>query len=82
MAFLLVTPFTNPGELVSVNSSTFLISKNIPSPMGAFLSAYPSLESAKEMQRERDGTLFNWEELKNYFQEKGDQYFITNKEEQ
>ena len=80
MAFLLVNPFTQPGELVSADKSTFLISKNMPSPMGAFLSAYPSAELAEEMRKEKEGTLYNWKELKMHFQEKGEAYFITNHE--
>jgi copper chaperone NosL len=80
MAFLLVNHFTQPGELISVDKSTFLISKNMPSPMGAFLSAYPSPALAAKMQKEKEGTLYNWAALQTYFQEKGENYFITNHE--
>lgn len=82
MAFLLVNAYTQPGELAAVDKSTFLISKNIPSPMGAFLSAFSSTELAEKMQLEQGGRLYNWEQLQGYFQEKGENYFITNHQEQ
>lgn len=77
MAFLLVNPYTRPGELIPAGGSTFLISKNLPSPMGAFLSAFPSAGEARAMQAEKGGTLYDWEDLVVYFREKGDQYYIT-----
>lgn len=77
MAFLLVNPYTQPGELVAAKESTFLISPNLPSPMGAFLSAFPSRNAAMEMQREVEGELYDWEELRAYFQEKGENYFTN-----
>ena len=78
MAFLLANPYTQPGELVSVEDCTFLISPNLPSPMGAYLSAFPSAEEAQAMQREHGGTTYRWDELGAYFEEKGENYYITN----
>ncbi len=59
--FLLVNDYENPGKLLNAADSHFLISKAIPSPMGAYLSAFSSMESATKKQMEKGGTLFDWE---------------------
>src|SRR6056297_445306 len=40
MALFLVNDFDRPGELVDAKKATYLVSENIPSPMGALLSAF------------------------------------------
>lgn len=55
--------YTKPESLIDATKATFLISENIPSPMGAFLSAFKSKEDAKKFQSEYGGTLYSWEEL-------------------
>lgn len=63
IALYLNTDFTNAGELIDATASTFLISENIPSPMGAYLSAFKSKDEALNIQLENDGKLYTWEEL-------------------
>ena len=70
VAFFLVNDYSTPGELVDAKDATFLISMNIPSPMGAFLTAFESQEIARQMQVENDGELFNWEELQERFHDR------------
>ena len=55
--------FTEPEALIDATKATFLISKNIPSPMGAFLSAFKNKTDAEKAQSENDGILYTWEEL-------------------
>lgn len=55
--------YTEPETLIDATQATFLISKNIPSPMGAFLSAFKNKEDALKIQAEKGGTIYNWEEL-------------------
>ena len=55
--------YTEPEALIDATKATFLISKEIPSPMGAFLSAFKSKEDAKRFQSEKGGTLYTWDEL-------------------
>ncbi|MDD7887949.1 nitrous oxide reductase accessory protein NosL [Flavivirga sp. 57AJ16] len=55
--------YKEPEVLIDATQATFLISKNIPSPMGAFLSAFKSKDDAKKTQKKKGGTLYNWEEL-------------------
>ena len=67
MAFLLVTDYGNPGELVAAQNATFLISEKIKSPMGANLTAFGSLEVAQTTHEDLGGELYNWEQLKIQF---------------
>lgn len=61
----LVSDFTNPGNLVFADKATFLQSKNLPSPMGMFLTAYENEAAASEMQEQKTGKVMNWEEVRN-----------------
>ena len=62
-AHTLVSDFINPGQLIDAQDTSFLISKDIPSPMGAFLSAFNSKEAAIKTQNESSGTIYKWDEL-------------------
>src|SRR5690554_769383 len=64
MLHVLSADLKEPGTLISVYDATFIISENIPSPMGAFLSALSSKEEAEALQKESGGKLFTWEEIK------------------
>jgi copper chaperone NosL len=55
--------FTLSEALIDANKATFLISKNIPSPMGAFLSAFKDKSDAEKAQMENEGVLYTWDEL-------------------
>ncbi len=64
---VLVTPFLQPNTLVDAKSSFYLISSGIPSPMGAFLSSYASLEEAKTQATMHGGEIYNYTQiLENY----------------
>ncbi len=58
--------YTSPETLIDATQATFLISQNIPSPMGAFLSAFKNNDDAVKTQAEKGGTLYDWEELLNH----------------
>lgn len=63
LAYILVTDYTRPEKLIDATKATYLISKEIKSPMGAYLSAYESKHEASS-----NGTrLFDWEALKKHF---------------
>lgn len=55
--------YTEPEALIDATKATFLISENIPSPMGAFLSAFKNKADAEKFQDEKEGDLYNWETL-------------------
>jgi len=64
LAFILVADYANPGELVDAKTATYLISKKIKSPMGANLSAFSEIETAKKAQSMHGGKIYTWSELK------------------
>lgn len=64
IALFLVNGFENPGQLIDGTKATYLISKNITSPMGGNLSAFENREAADSVQSELQGEIFTWEELK------------------
>lgn len=52
-----------PESLIDATQSTFLITENIPSPMGAFLSAFKTKDEAIQIQSKKGGDLYTWKEL-------------------
>ncbi|HKK12666.1 MAG TPA: nitrous oxide reductase accessory protein NosL [Flavobacteriaceae bacterium] len=58
--------YSEPGTLIDATQAAFLISENIPSPMGANLSAFKTKTQAENFQKEKGGTLYSWEELLNH----------------
>ena len=64
----LVNDFRAPGQLVDAKKATFLISKDIPSPMGEYLSAFISRKEAEQVEAENKGELYTWDELLTRFE--------------
>lgn len=64
MLHVLSANFLNPGEMLDVNTSAFIISDNIPSPMGAFLSVVENTSLANEVVEENGGDIYTWSEIK------------------
>lgn len=69
IALFLVNDFDTPGVLINATEATYLISQNIPSPMGEFLSAFKSREVAERVHRANQGVLLSWVELQERFKE-------------
>jgi len=65
---LLVTDFPNPGQWIAADKAVYLKSQQIPSPMGAYLSAYTDEALARNVSRKNKGKIFSWEELKIRFE--------------
>ena len=55
--------YLEPGVLIDATQASFLISDNIPSPMGAFLSAFKVKDDAVKIQSGKEGTIYTWKEL-------------------
>jgi copper chaperone NosL len=64
VASFLTNHYEKPTALISANDATFLISDNLPSPMGAYLTAFESAAQAEKVQAEIGGELYTWEALK------------------
>ena len=65
-AFHLVNVYESPKDLIPAEESYFLISKSIPSPMGAYLTAFKNEAAVKEIQNEKGGEIYTWESLQNH----------------
>ena len=70
-SFILVNDLQDPGSLVDAADCTFIISEEIPSPMGAYLSATSDKIKADHIIEEQGGRLFSWEEIQTVI---GEQY--------
>ncbi len=67
-ALLLVSNFNVPNQLIDATTSTFLISKQRPSPMGGNLSAYETEQLAKEAFKSTGGEVLSWSALLTKYQ--------------
>lgn len=53
----------NPKQLINGVTATYLISEKLPSPMGAFLSAYKNKTDAEKNQSQFGGELKTWDDI-------------------
>lgn len=60
----LVTGYDYPGQLINAQDAAFLISKNLPSPMGAFLTAFSTKNEAQKKQQEVGGEIYDWNSVR------------------
>lgn len=61
---ILVADYGNPGTMTDAINATFLISPEIKSPMGAFLSAFAEKEMAEKSLQQNSGKLYTWTSIK------------------
>jgi len=62
-AYQLVCDFNTPGDLIDAHTAFYLISENLPSPMGAYLSAFSGQPQADSALAQFSGELHSWDEL-------------------
>ena len=70
MEFLLVNDYDQPGVLINAITANYIRSEGVPSPMGGFLSAFESAESAEQIVNLKGGEAFNWDSLKERYKVK------------
>ena len=58
--------FGKPKTLVPVEKCSYLHSKNLPSPMGMFLTAFADQNKLKEAQSSAGGEVIDWEQVKEF----------------
>ena len=58
-----------PTAFITAQEATFLVSENLPSPMGANLTAFQGKANAEVIQVVKGGDLYNWDDLKAYLNE-------------
>ncbi len=66
-AFMVVNTLDRPAQLRSVDSTYFLISKKLPSPMGMYLTGFSTHKLATQAQEEYGGDIYAWDELYEQF---------------
>lgn len=66
----LVADYANPGKMTDANTASYLITKEIPSPMGEFLSAFANEARRDEFFNSSGGRKLNWDDLNTYFDAK------------
>lgn len=65
----LTNHFESPEKLIPLEGATFLISENLPSPMGAYLTAFKTKVAAEGVKNEKKGKLYNWTELNEHLKQ-------------
>ena len=69
VALHLVSDYANPGVMTDATSASYLITKEIPSPMGEFLSGFADEAKRDEVHSTSGGDTYNWDQLSTYFKE-------------
>lgn len=65
--YVLTNTLDVPGKLVDVQDCRFLISKNMPSPMGMFINPFSDSTMAIRNREENSGTILDWVSLRSNF---------------
>lgn len=63
----LVVNLTSPGELIKAESAQYLVSSNLPSPMGENISAFAFKLDAENYLKQYGGEIVGWDELSRNF---------------
>lgn len=64
--FFLVKDLNQPAQWQDARTASYLVSNALPSPMGAYLSAYKDVDGANEMRENKGGEVFDWQNLRRY----------------
>lgn len=67
LGMILVNDYNKPGELVVAEEATYLISPEIPSPMGAFLTAGQEKSEMLNLRESKGGDIYTWNTIKEKF---------------
>jgi copper chaperone NosL len=67
-SLVLFTPFDQPGKLVDAYQSHVLHSRNLPSPMGMYLTAFEKEATAISYKEQYGGKVYCWDGLNENFQ--------------
>ena len=70
VALFLVNTYDQPSNLIDAKQVTYMKCEAIPSPMGAFLTAFSSKDEALLIKKIKGGELFSWQELNHSYSTK------------
>ena len=68
MAFILTSDYSQPGKLIDATKANYIITTSIPSPMGAFLSAFEDPKKVNELIASSGGDAYDWTTLQQKFE--------------
>ena len=63
VSLYLVVDYLNPEGFIDATKATYLVSEAIPSPMGAYLSAFKEQSKAKDFVKTEDDKVYSWSEI-------------------
>ncbi len=70
VALFLVNTYNQPINLIDATQATYMKCEAIPSPMGAFLTAFSNQPEALKIKKLYGGDIFDWKELNHNYTEK------------
>jgi copper chaperone NosL len=63
----LVMDYNNPNTFLKAEEAFYLISEEVPSPMGGNLSSFSTKDAADQLQEEKSGTVYDWSGIREEF---------------
>ncbi len=63
ISLFLVNHYERPEAFIDATKASFLISENLPSPMGAFLTAFEDRAEGERIKAKEGGQLYTWKEI-------------------
>lgn len=67
LSMILTNTYDQPAKLTDATSCYYLVSRNMPSPMGMFLNPFENEAKANEFHDANGGNIFSWQELRTEF---------------
>jgi len=67
IAILVTNSLDKPGRLSDATSMVYLVSENMPSPMGAYINPFSEKTNALDNQQKNGGVIYTWPELVVHF---------------
>lgn len=64
---LLIVNYVTPGTMIDAKQASYMISEKISSPMGANLTGFDSIESAKKVVNSNSAKYYDWNGVFNKF---------------
>ena len=64
LAYVLTNTFDKPGELINASECVYLVSQNMPSPMGEFINPFTDPSLASSFKDKNEGIIYEWKSLR------------------
>ncbi len=64
---MLVNDYLTPTKLINAKTAYYLRSEQLPSPMGAYITAVENIEAAESLKKNHGGEIYDWKELNKMF---------------